>query len=127
MAVSLEARVPLLDHRIAEFAYGLPLNLRYRHGIRKYLLKKVLYKYLPAKFFRRPKQGFGIPLDQWLRGGVKPYIDEYLNAGRIKKEGLFNSKFTEELIKKHLSGKYNYQYPIWTLLQFQLWKEKYLT
>lgn len=125
MAVSLEVRVPLLDHRIAEFAYSLPLDLRYRRGIRKYLLKKVLYKYLPAKFFRRPKQGFGIPLDEWLRGGVKPYIDEYLNAGRIKKEGLFNSEFVEELIKKHLSGKYNYQYPIWTLLQFQLWKEKY--
>ncbi len=126
MAVSLEARVPLLDHRIAEFAYDLPLDLRYRHGIRKYLLKKVLYKYLPAKFFRRPKQGFGIPLDEWLRGGVKPYIDKYLNAKTIKKEGLFNSEFVGALIKKHLSGKYNYQYPIWTLLQFQLWKEKYL-
>ncbi|MBU0533653.1 MAG: asparagine synthase (glutamine-hydrolyzing) [Candidatus Omnitrophica bacterium] len=127
MAVSLETRVPLLDHRIAEFAYSLPLDLRYRQGIRKYLLKKVLYKELPAKFFRRPKQGFGIPLDQWLRGGVKPYIDEYLNTGRIKKEELFNPEFVKELIKKHLSGKYNYQYPIWTLLQFQLWKEKYLT
>ena len=127
MAVSLEARVPLLDHRIAEFAYSLPLDLRYRRGIRKYLLKKVLYKYLPEKFFRRPKQGFGIPLDEWLRGGVKPYIDEYLNTNRIKKEGIFNSEFVEEIVKKHLSGKYNYQYPIWTLLQFQLWKEKYLT
>jgi asparagine synthase (glutamine-hydrolysing) len=126
MAVSLEARVPLLDHRIAEFVYSLPFNLRYRRGIRKYLLKKLLYKYLPAKFFRRPKKGFGIPLDEWLRGGVKPYIEEYLNTERIRKEMMFNHKFVEELIKRHLSGKYNYQYLLWTLLQFQLWKEKYL-
>jgi asparagine synthase (glutamine-hydrolysing) len=126
MAVSLEARIPLLDYRIAEFVYSLPLNLRYRHGIRKYLLKKVLYKELPSQFFRRPKQGFGIPLDEWLRGGVKPYLDEYLNTERIEKEGLFNAEFVEELVKKHLSGKYNYQYSLWTLLQFQLWKEKYL-
>jgi asparagine synthase (glutamine-hydrolysing) len=127
MAVSLEARVPLLDHRIAEFAYGLPLDLRYKKGERKYLLKKVLYKYLPEKFFRRPKKGFGIPLDEWLRGGLRPYLEEYLNADRIKNEGLFDFKFSEEIIKKHLSGKFNYQYPIWALLQFQIWKEKYLS
>ena len=126
MAVSLEVRIPLLDYRIAEFVYSLPLDLRYRRGIRKYLLKKVLYKYLPAKLFRRPKQGFGIPLDEWLRGGVKPYLNEYLNIERIKKDGMFNHGFVEELVQKHLSGKYNYQYPLWTLLQFQLWKEKYL-
>ena len=126
MAVSLEVRVPLLDYRIAEFVYSLPLDLRYRWGIRKYLLKKVLYKYLPAELFRRPKQGFGIPLDEWLRGGVRPYLEEYLNTERIKKEGMFNSEFVEGLVKKHLSGKYNYQYPLWALLQFQLWKERYL-
>ncbi len=127
MAMSLEVRIPLLDYRIAEFVYSLPLNLRYRRGIRKYLLKKVLYKHLPAKIFRRPKQGFGIPLDEWLRGGVKPYLDEYLNTTRIKRESMFNPQFVEEIVKKHLSGKYNYQYPLWTLLQFQLWKEKYLS
>ncbi len=126
MAVSLEVRVPLLDYRVIEFVYSLPLDLRYRRGIRKYLLKKLLYKYLPAKLFRRPKQGFGIPLDEWLRGGVKPYLEEYLNTERIKREGMFNHQFVEELVKKHLSGRYNYQYPLWTLLQFQLWKEKYL-
>lgn len=126
MAVSLETRVPLLDHRIVDFVYSLPLNLRYRKGMRKYLLKKLLYKHLPEKFFRRPKQGFGIPLDEWLRGGVRPYLQEYLNTERIRKESLFNHKFVEEIVNKHLSGKYNYQYPIWTLLQFQLWKEKYL-
>ena len=127
MAVSLEARVPLLDHRIVEFVYSLPLNLRYRKGIRKYLLKKTLYKRLPEEFFERPKQGFGIPLDDWLRGGARPYVEEYLNTKRIKKEAMFNPQFVEGVVRKHLSGKYNYQYPIWTLLQFQLWKEKYLS
>ena len=126
MAVSLEARVPLLDHRVAEFAYSLPLDLCYRRGIRKYLLKKLLYKYVPESLLKRPKKGFGIPLDEWLRGGAKPYIDEYLNISKLKKEGMFDYVFVDELVKKHLSGKYNYQYPIWTLLQFQLWKDRYL-
>ncbi len=125
MAASLETRVPLLDHRIVEFAYSLPLNLRYKRGIRKYLLKKLLYKYLPTKFFKRPKKGFGIPLDECIRGGAKPYIKDYLNPAKIKKEEMFNHKFVGEIVNKHLSGKYNYQYPIWTLLQFQLWKERY--
>ena len=127
MAVSLEARVPLLDHRIAEFAYALPLEMRCRGRVRKYLLRKLLYKYLPVELFNRPKQGFGIPLEEWLRSGIRPYLEEYLNPERIKQDGIFNPALVSSLMKRHLSGRYNYQYLLWALLQFQMWKERYLS
>ena len=126
MAASLEVRVPLLDHRVVEFTAGLPEDLKFRHGTGKYLLKKLLAKYLPPELFERPKMGFGIPIDQWLRSELKPLLMDYLSTDRLKKEGLFNTKNVEQKINEHLSGRTNHQYRLWSLLMWEMWRERWL-
>ena len=126
MANSLEMRVPLLDHRVVEFTAGLPEHFKYRNGTGKYLLKKLLAKYLPVRLFERPKMGFGVPIDHWLRYELKDLLLDYLSAERLKKEGLFNSKFVEKKIKEHLCGQVNHQYRLWPLLMWEMWRERWL-
>jgi asparagine synthase (glutamine-hydrolysing) len=126
MATSLEVRVPLLDHRVVEFTAGLPESLKYRNGTGKYILKKLLAQYLPARLFERPKMGFGVPIDQWLRFELKDLLLDYLSAERLKKEGLFNTDFVDKKIKEHLSGRINHQYRLWSLLMWQMWRERWL-
>ena len=126
MANSLEIRVPLLDHRVVEFTAGLPERYKYRNGTGKYLLKKLLARYLPASLFERPKMGFGVPIDRWLRFELKEMLLDYLSAERLKKEGLFNPNFVEKKIKEHLSGQVNHQYRLWPLLMWEMWRERWL-
>jgi len=126
MAVGLEARVPLLDHRLVEYAVQLPDNLKYRNGSGKYILKKLLARYIPLSLFNRPKMGFGIPLDSWLRKELKPLLLDYLNAERIKKEGLLNEKLIDKTIQEHLSGKINHQYRLWALLMWEMWRDRWM-
>lgn len=126
MANSLEMRVPLLDHRVVEFTAGLPEHFKYRNGTGKYLLKKLLAKYLPVRLFERPKMGFGVPIDHWLRHELKDLLLDYLSAERLNKEGLFNSKFIENKIKEHLCGQVNHQYRLWPLLMWEMWRERWL-
>ena len=126
MANSLEIRVPLIDHRVVEFTAGLPEHFKYRNGTGKYLLKKLLARYLPASLFERPKMGFGVPIDHWLRVELKDLLLDYLSAERLKKEGLFNTKFVDKKIKEHLSGQVNHQYRLWSLLMWEMWREKWL-
>lgn len=123
MAVGLEIRVPLLDHRVVEYTASIPESLKCRHGKGKYLLKKLLERYLPANLFERPKMGFAVPIEQWLRREMKPLVDDYLSEQRLKKEGIFNPRFVNRLIEEHLSEKANHQYRLWTLLVWQMWKE----
>ena len=127
MAASLEVRVPLLDHRVVEFTAGLPENLKFRHGTGKYLLKNLLAQYVPSDLFERPKMGFGIPLGQWLRTRLKPLLLDYLAADRLKKEGLFNPGLVEQKINEHLSGRANHQYRLWSLLMWEMWRERWLS
>ena len=126
MANSLEVRVPLLDHRVVEFSAVLPESLKYRNGTGKYLLKKLLSRYLPTNLFERPKMGFGVPIDRWLRFELKDLLLDYLSAERLKREGLFDAEQVEKKVKEHLSGQLNHQYRLWSLLMWQMWRERWL-
>jgi asparagine synthase (glutamine-hydrolysing) len=126
MAVSLEVRVPLLDHRLIEYTLLLPEQLKYRNGEGKYILKKLLSRYLPIQLFERPKMGFAVPVDKWFRNGLKELLQDYLSPERVKREGLFDHNIVEQKIREHLSGKMNHQYRLWALLMWQMWREKWL-
>ena len=126
MSVALEVRVPLLDHRIVEFTAKLPEHLKYQNGTGKYLLQKLLARYLPRQLFERPKMGFGVPLDRWLRHELKELLTDYLSYDRLKREGLFNPSEVERKIKAHLTGQANEQYRLWTLLMWEMWCEKWM-
>jgi asparagine synthase (glutamine-hydrolysing) len=126
MAVALEVRVPLLDHRVVEYTATLPDSLKYRSGAGKYLLKKLLSNYLPVHLFERPKMGFGVPIDRWFRKELKDLLLDYLAPERLRKEGLFNHTLVEKRLKEHLSGQINHQYRLWALLMWEMWRERWL-
>ncbi|MBW1797644.1 MAG: asparagine synthetase B, partial [Deltaproteobacteria bacterium] len=126
MAVSLEVRVPLLDHRVVEFTSGLPGDLKCRNGTGKYILRKLLDRYVPSELFERPKMGFGVPIDQWFRDGLKDLLLDYLSPDRLRKEGLFDQTLVETKIKEHLSGRVNHQHRLWSILMWEMWRERWL-
>lgn len=126
MAVGLEVRVPLLDHRVVEFTSTLPDSLKYKRGKGKYLLRRLLGRYVPEELFERPKMGFGVPIEDWFRGELKEMLLDYLSPERLIKEGLFDHNLVEEKIKEHLSGKANHQYRLWALLMWEMWRERWL-
>jgi asparagine synthase (glutamine-hydrolysing) len=126
MAVGLEVRVPLLDHRVMEYTSGLPGDLKYRNGTGKYILRKLLARYVPAELFDRPKMGFGVPIDQWFRDGLKELLLDYLSPDRLRKEGLFDQTLIETKIKEHLSGRANHQHRLWSILIWEMWRERWL-
>jgi asparagine synthase (glutamine-hydrolysing) len=126
MAVSLEVRVPLLDHRVVEYTAKLPDSLKYRNGTGKYVLKRLLGQYLPTHLIERPKMGFGVPIDRWFRHELKDLLLDYLSPERLKKEGLFDYTFVENRLKEHLSGQVNHHYRLWALLMWEMWRERWL-
>lgn len=121
MAYSLEAREPLLDHRLIEFAWKLPLNYKIRNGNLKWILKKILAKYIPSKLINRPKMGFGVPIEEWLRTYLRDWAIDLLNADTLDSQGFFNSKIVNQKLKEHLSGTRNHQYDLWGILMAQSW------
>jgi len=123
MAVSLESRIPLLDHRVVEFAWRVPLAMKIRKGTDKWLLRQVLYKYVPRTLIERPKKGFGVPIDQWLRGPLRDWAENLLNSDRLRREGFLNPRIVTLKWSEHLSGKRNWQYYLWDVLMFQAWLE----
>jgi len=123
MGVSLEGRVPLLDHRIVEFAWQLPLNLKIREGRGKHVLRQVLSRYVPETLTERPKMGFGVPIDRWLREPLKDWSEALIQPERLKNEGFFHPKRVQHLWKQHLSGRKNHASTLWSILMFQSWLE----
>jgi asparagine synthase (glutamine-hydrolysing) len=127
MACSLEMRTPFLDHRLIEFASGLPTNLKVRGFKTKYILKKAVEKWLPHKIVYRQKRGFSVPIASWLRDDLQPLVAETLEEGKLKRQGLFNSEYVQQLIGEHCSGVADHRKGLWALLCFQLWYDRWGT
>lgn len=123
MGVSLEVRVPLLDHRVVEFAARVPASMKVRNGQGKWLLRQVLYRYVPKDLVERPKQGFAIPLDAWLRGPLREWAEALLDETRLRREGYFRPGPIRAAWREHLSGQRNWQDHLWNVLMFQAWRE----
>jgi asparagine synthase (glutamine-hydrolysing) len=123
MSASLETRAPLLDHRLVEFAWRLPLSMKLEPGSGKRLLRQVLHRHVPRALVDRPKMGFGVPLADWLRGPLRDWAEDLLDEGRLQREGFLRPGPVRALWQAHLAGRTQGQYELWDVLMFQAWRE----
>lgn len=121
MGVSLETRVPLLDHRVVEFAWSLPLSMKIKGGQGKWALRQILYKYVPAALIERPKAGFAIPVGLWLRGSLRDWAESLLDVNSMRQQGYFDAHLVQKKWQEHLSGRYDWTSQLWAILMFQAW------
>ena len=121
MDVSLELRVPFLDHRLVEFAWSIPNQFKIRKGSTKWLLRQVLHKHVPQHLIDRPKMGFGVPIDDWLRGPLRAWADDLLSSDTLRKTGYLSPEPILLKWREHKSGQRNWQYYLWNILIFQSW------
>ena len=123
MSESLETRVPLLDHRVVEFAWRVPLKMKIKNGTGKWLLRKLLAKHVPQELFERPKMGFAIPLDSWLRGPLRDWAEDLLSEKRLNEEGMFDASIIRRTWARHLEGKPGGAHQLWDILVYQSWSQ----
>jgi asparagine synthase (glutamine-hydrolysing) len=124
MGASLETRAPFVDHEIIEFAWSLPLSMKIRHGMGKYVVRKVLEKFVPPRLTDRPKAGFGIPLGTWLRGELREWAEEMLDPARMAAQGYLDVKTVQKKWEEHLSGRRDWEFQMWNILMWQAWLER---
>ena len=126
MAVSLEARVPMLDKELVELAFQLPDTLKVHRGRSKILLKQVAARHVPAKCVYRPKEGFSMPVKNWLRGPFRGLLENFLDERRIREAGLFQVETIEQLKTEHMVGSFDHSHVLWALVVFEAWRDKWL-
>ncbi|MCH8166458.1 MAG: asparagine synthetase B, partial [Proteobacteria bacterium] len=124
MAVSLEARVPLMDHRVAEFAWSLPMGMKLAGGQGKHLLRQVLYKYVPRGMIERPKQGFAVPIGDWLRAPLRDWAGDLLSGAALRRHDLVSPRAVETLWSEHRSGKKDHSARLWAVINLQAFLER---
>jgi len=125
-AADLSARAPILDHRVVEFSKRLPLSTKIKNGQSKWILRQILYKYVPKEMIERPKMGFGVPIDTWLRGPLRDWAEELLDEGKMRQDDFLDPKPIRKLWAEHLTGKRNNSYHLWDVLMFQAWKQEWM-
>jgi asparagine synthase (glutamine-hydrolysing) len=126
MGVALEARAPLLDHRVVEYTLGLSSEMLVRNGETKWLLRQVLYDHVPRALVNRPKAGFMMPIDQWLRGPLRDWAEDLLDPKRMNETGILDPVPIRKAWQEHLSGQFNWQYRLWCVLMFEAWRRRWM-
>ena len=123
MSVGLEARAPFLDPRLLEYAWRLPFDLKVNGEVRKWILRQVLHRHVPPALVDRPKQGFCVPLDMWLRNGLRDWAESLLNETCLRREGLLDARIVRDEWARHLARGSRWKYRVWAVLMFQAWLE----
>jgi len=126
MAHSIESRVPLLDHRVVEFAASLPIKMKINGTRRKHLLRKLAFRLVPEELLDRPKQGFGVPIGHWFRGSMREVCGDILRSAETRRRGYFNPAFVDRILDEHLAGKRDHSLRLWQLVVFELWHRQYV-
>ena len=125
MAVSLEVRVPLLDHRLVELSWRIPSSTKVRDGVGKWPLRQVLRRYVPPALFERPKMGFSVPLDSWLAGPLRPWAEDLLDSDRMRRGSVLCPEPVQRAWRLLLAGHTDLALPIWSVLMFEAWRDRW--
>jgi asparagine synthase (glutamine-hydrolysing) len=126
MSQGLESREPYLDHRLIEFVAQLPDDFKYHKGVKKHILKEITHQYIPKELMDRPKMGFSIPLDNWLRNELRPLIENFFDANLISSQGIFDPKYLDSLYREFINGQKGLEQKVWRILMFQMWYYKWM-